>query len=217
MRLLALNIDKKLIEEIESNNLYICDVAEDLNDAVYHAQVRLYSLILIYEDDIKSCKELLKNRLNSKSAVVILTSNQSKDFEIDLLKNGAISVIKDCFDYELILAKIESIHRENFASKLKFKNYLTINNDEKSILDNNDNKLNIKGKSYEVLSYLIKNRNKSIISKEELVNAIWDEPELICHNVIEVNINQIRSELKKNFNTDLITTIRNRGYKISNK
>ena len=214
MRLLALNINKDFIEEIESRNLYICDIAEDLYDAIYHAEVRLYNLILIHNDDLKSCKKILKNRLNQKSAVVVLTNNQNKSFELELLKHGAICVIKNSFDYDLILARLESIHRENFASKLKFNNYLTINNDEKSILDNNDKILNIKGKSYEVLSYLVKNRDKSIISKEELVNAIWDEPELICHNVIEVNINQIRSELKKNFNTDLITTIRNRGYKI---
>lgn len=216
MRLLALNIDKKFIDEIEEKNLYICDVAEDLFDAVYHAEVRLYNLILVYENDLIACKEIIQKRLDKKSAVVILAKNQSKDFEISLLQSGAISVIKEPFDYELILAKLESIHRENFAKKLKFKNYLKLNNIEKQVLDINNNKLNIKGKSYEVLSYLIKNRHKAIISKEELVNAIWDEPELICHNVIEVNINQIRTELKKNFNTDLITTIRNRGYKISN-
>lgn len=78
MRLLALNIDKKFIDEIEEKNLYICDVAEDLFDAVYHAEVRLYNLILVYENDLIACKEIIQKRLDKKSAVVILTKINQK-------------------------------------------------------------------------------------------------------------------------------------------
>ena len=62
--------------------------------------------------------------------------------------------------------------------------------------------------------YLYQNRFRPPISKDEMIYALWDEPEMVCQNVIEVNINQIRSKLKKRFQIDMIDTVRNRGYKL---
>ena len=124
--------------------------------------------------------------------------------------------ILDLRDTQILLSRISSIHKNNFIEKYQYKKLIKLDRKNRNILDSNDNKLEIQGKSFEVLSYLIKNANRSVISKDELVNALWDEPELICNNVVEVNINQIRNELRKRFNVDLIRTIRNRGYKIKN-
>ena len=79
-----------------------------------------------------------------------------------------------------------------------------------------DNELNIRGKAYDILRYLVQNKHRPPISKDELICALWDDPEMVCQNVIEVNINQIRAKLKKNLNLDLIDTVRNRGYKLKN-
>ena len=52
-----------------------------------------------------------------------------------------------------------------------------------------------------------------VISKEQLLDAIWEEPELVTPNVIEVAVNQIRQKVDKVFKIDTIQTIRRRGYK----
>ena len=53
----------------------------------------------------------------------------------------------------------------------------------------------------------------SKVSKEQLLDAIWEEPELVTPNVIEVAINQIRQKMDKPLNIATIETIRRRGYR----
>ncbi|EAL6918191.1 helix-turn-helix domain-containing protein, partial [Campylobacter jejuni] len=43
--------------------------------------------------------------------------------------------------------------------------------------------------------------------------AIWEEPELVTPNVIEVAINQIRQKMDKPLNISTIETVRRRGYR----
>jgi two-component system OmpR family response regulator len=212
MRLLTFNIDKELIDYMEK--IYITDIAEDMEDAIYHSEVRYYNLILIKQNNIFSCKEILKKVNSQTTAVVFITDEPSKEFELKLLRLGAISVIKTPASNEFILAKVESIHRENFKKVIPFRNKYKINTEEKSFKDN-DSKVFLKGKSFAILSYLIKNKHRPPISKDELLHAIWDEPEMVSDNVIEVNINNIRNNLKKEFKENFIETVRHRGYKIN--
>lgn len=214
MRLLTYNIQEKIVQEFQENNLYIIDTAEDLDDAIYHIQVRFYNLVLIQEKSLKNCLNILENKQNNSTAFVILSENYSKEFEIKLLQKGALMVLQIPLSMELLMAKIESIHRDNFKKKIIYKQYFGIDQDEKEIIDLQNNEIDIRGKAFEVLSYLVKNRHRPPISKDELIYALWEDPEMVCQNVIEDNINQIRSKLKKKLNIDIIDTVRNRGYKL---
>ena len=61
----------------------------------------------------------------------------------------------------------------------------------------------MKGKPFEVLTHLARHRDQ-IVSKEQLLDAIWEEPELVTPNVIEVAINQIRQKMDKPLNIGTI-------------
>lgn len=214
MRLLTYNIQSSLLDLIESTNLYLCDHAEDFYDALYHSQVRFYNLIIIKES-VKNLKEILYDVNAKDTAVIVMLDCYDKKHEIELLKKGAICVLKQTDDLEYIMAKIQSIHRENFLEHIYFKNDYVLNVEEQSIKDRQNNKLVIKGKkSFSILTYLVKKRDMAPISKDELLNVIWDEPEMVNDNVIEVNINTIRNNLRKTFNQDFIETVRHRGYRV---
>jgi len=214
MRLLTYNVPKKIVERFDDETLYIVDETEELDDAIYHLEVRFYNLVLVYEDDICNCLDLLSVQDSINTAFVIVAKTVTKEFEITCLKNGALSVSQkdDCID--LLMAKIESIHRDKFSTKFKYKEYLLLDNKNQEVYDRSNNELEIRGKAYDVLSYLVQNKHRPPISKDEIVYALWEDPEMVSQNVIEVNINQIRSKLKKRFGVDFIDTVRNRGYKI---
>jgi len=216
MRLLAYNTDHEIIEKLESDEHYIVDRSTELDDALYHLQVRFYNLVIIYEDDLKNCLTLLQATDNTHTAFVVLTNKEEKKFHLKCFKNGALCVINTPFDDELLWAKLESIHRENFVKKIYHENYFGIDKEQKEIIDSDENQLEIRGKAYDILVYLYQNRFRPPISKDEMIYALWDDPEMVCQNVIEVNINQIRSKLKKRFQVDMIDTVRNRGYKLKN-
>lgn len=214
MRMLTLNINESLTDFIVDNDLYICDVAEDFDDAHYHASVRYYNAIVLQGLDFLEVLKVLRIVNPGKCACVVIMDDLTDDIEFTLLKSGALCVLDSDSSNDLILARLESIHRENFAKTINYKNIIDIDQENKCVMYN-DQEMKIKGKSFDILSYLVKNRHQSPISKEELVGVLWDEPELVCTNNIEVNINVIRKELKKNFNEDFIDTVRNRGYKIA--
>lgn len=216
MRLLSWGNNEALIVDLQEKDLYICDVAEDEADAIYHAEVRYYNAILIQTDSMAVCKRFLKI-INAKTcAFIVVTQNHDKEFEVQLLKQGAISVIHMPVSNELVFAKLQSIHRENFLQRFNFKDYFIIDKENKRVVDFENNAINIKGKSFEILSYLLKNRHLPVISKDEIIGVLWDEPEMVSNNIVEVNINLIRNEIRKKFNLDIVSTIRNRGYKIIN-
>ena len=75
-----------------------------------------------------------------------------------------------------------------------------------------ETEIELKGKPFEVLTHLARHRDQ-IVSKEQLLDAIWEEPELVTPNVIEVAINQIRQKMDKPLNIATIETIRRRGYR----
>ncbi len=214
MRLLTYNIDPNIIKEFEENDLYIIDCAEDIDDTLYHLQVRFYNLVIVNDVDLKYCLNLLRNKQSTSTAFIFITSDYTKDFELKVLQRGALSVLKAPVSLELLMAKVESIHRDNFKKRLTYKEYFGIDQTDKEIVDLQDNEIDIRGKAFDVLSYLVKNRHRPPISKDELIYALWEDPEMVCQNVIEVNINQIRSKLKKKLNVDIIDTVRNRGYKL---
>lgn len=214
MRLLAYDIDESIISYLQLSNLYLCDIAEDFNDALYHSEVRFYNIIIVH-DSVGNLQKLLNNVDAKECAVIVIMNEYKKENEIALLNKGAISVLYQPFDLEYILTKIETIHRENFFKDIVFKNDFILNFEERSIRDNNNNQCVIKGKkSFEIFTYLVKKRDRAPISKEELINVVYEEPEMVNPNIIELNINNIRNSLKKTFNQDLIATVRNRGYRI---
>lgn len=214
MRLLSFNIENEAINILENINLFLCDRAEDLNDALYHSEVRFYNLIIICEE-VNNIQKLLKNIDPKDCAVIAVLEEYKKEHEIQLLKSGAMSVLTDPISSHYLHAKVQSIFRESFLSDICFKDDFILNFEEQSICDTQNNKLVIKGeKTFNILTYLVRNRDKPPISKEELLNVVWDEPEMVNQNVIEVNINTIRNSLKKTFNQDFIETVRHRGYRV---
>jgi len=192
---------------------YQVDSAENYKDAEYFIDIRNYDLVLTDwmlpdGDGIELCK-IVKNR-SSRTAVVILSARDDKDSEIEALKSGADDYIKKPFDFDILLARIEARLRFGGTNVIEIED-LVINPDEEKI-EYNGEEIELKGKPFEVLTHLARHRDQ-IVSKEQLLDAIWEEPELVTPNVIEVAINQIRQKMDKPLNISTIETIRRRGYR----
>jgi two-component system OmpR family response regulator len=192
---------------------YQVDIAENFKDAEYFLDIRNYDLVLTDwmlpdGDGIELCK-ITKMR-SSRTAVVIISARDDKESEIEALKSGADDYIKKPFDFDILLARIEARLRFGGTNVIEI-DELSINPDEEKI-EFNGNEIELKGKPFEVLTHLARHRDQ-IVSKEQLLDAIWEEPELVTPNVIEVAINQIRQKMDKPLGISTIETIRRRGYR----
>lgn len=216
MRTLIIESDaiiRKQISDQLNHMKYQVDMAETIQDGEYYANIRNYDLIV---SELEIGTHSIINLLNiiregsPKTAFIVLSNKTDKESELSALRSGADDFIKKPFDFEIFIARIENKLKSSSNKEIIIDD-LTISPDEEKITYKG-NDIELKGKPFEVLTHLARHREQ-IVSKEQLLDAIWEEPELVTPNVIEVAINQVRQKIDKPLNISTIETIRRRGYR----
>ena len=205
---LSKTISQKLTEHGYQN-----DVAENLSDGKYYLDIRNYDLVLLdwARSDGHGIDIISEIKSNTyKTSVIVLSEREDKESEIAALRSGADDFIRKPLDYDILLVRIEAKLRFGASNIIEIED-LIINPEEEKIIYQGD-EIELKGKPFEVLTHLAMHKDQ-IVSKEQLLDAIWEEPELVTPNVIEVAINQIRQKMDKPLNITTIETVRRRGYR----
>ncbi|WP_024789713.1 homeostatic response regulator transcription factor HsrA [Lebetimonas sp. JH292] len=202
-----------LIVKALNESGYKTDSAYTIKDAKYFLDVRHYNMVIVDTDFTFS--EVFKfinfaKDLYPLIKIIILSNDMSMDTEIKCLKMGADDYIRKPINFDLLITRINVALRAGRESQIKIKDLIILKDEEKIIYKGKET--SFKRKSFEVFMHLARYPNQ-VISKEQLLDAIWEEPELVTPNVIEVAINQIRQKVDKVFKIDTIKTIRRRGYK----
>ncbi|NDJ26690.1 DNA-binding response regulator [Campylobacter sp. MIT 12-8780] len=216
MRILVIEDDnalnKNLVENLNQSG-YQTDSSENFKDGEYFIGIRHYDLVLsswsLPDGEGADLIGVVKQK-SPRTAVLILSAKNDKQNEIKALKLGADDYIKKPADFDVLLARIEARLRMGGSNVIKI-DELTIDPDEEKITYKGQ-EIELKGKPFEVLTHLARHSDQ-IVSKEQLLDAIWEEPELVTPNVIEVAINQIRQKMDKPLNISTIETVRRRGYR----
>jgi two-component system OmpR family response regulator len=216
VRLLVVEKDETL-NDLIAKSLHEADYKTDeaftIKDAKYFLDIRHYNLIIVdanfgmsevfkFIDYAKNMYPLIK--------IIVISDDPSVESEIKTLKMGADDYIKKPLHFDLLITRINVALRSGRESMIKIKDLVILKDEEKIIYKDQESFL--KGKAFEVFMHLARYPNQ-VISKEQLLDAIWEEPELVTPNVIEVAVNQIRQKVDKVFKIDTIKTIRRRGYK----
>ncbi|MRJ06598.1 MAG: DNA-binding response regulator [Epsilonproteobacteria bacterium] len=218
MRFLIIEPDKKLMEEIKSALLSLgiskFEESYSLKDGKYCLEVRgEYDLAIIDSDHFYPAIYTLlsSTRLHDPfTKILILSSNQSVEEEIKMLKMGADDYLRKPINWELFKAKINVHLRRWEGDTLRIKDLVIKPKEEKVYFKGEE--VGLKGKAFELFLYLARHPNQ-VITKERLLHSLWEDPDLVSQNVIEVNINTIRKKVDKRFKIATIETIRRRGYK----
>jgi two-component system OmpR family response regulator len=216
MRVLIYEEDNELAKDLSKqlvNASYQTDIAQNLGDAKYYLDIRNYDLVLLGWEDKKANEldiitDIKKN--SHKTSVIVISTQKDKENEIQALKSGADDYIQKPLDYDILLVRMEARLRFGTSNIIEI-DELVINPEEEKIIYQGE-EIELKGKPFEVLTHLAIHKDQ-IVSKEQLLDAIWEEPELVTPNVIEVAINQIRQKMDKPLQITTIETVRRRGYR----
>lgn len=205
-------LNKMLAEGLKEYG-YQSDVVETLKDGEYYLDIRNYDMVLMdwMLPDGNSVDIIGDIKTNTpKTVVVVLSARDDNESEIEALRSGADDYIRKPFDFDVLVARIEARLRFGGSNIIEIED-LIINPEEEKITYK-EKEIELKGKPFEVLTHLARHRDQ-IVSKEQLLDAIWEEPELVTPNVIEVAINQIRQKMDKPLGITTIETVRRRGYR----
>lgn len=152
-------------------------------------------------------------RKESNLPIIMLTSKTGDINEIMSMSYGADDYITKPYNPTLLLLRIETLFRhlddQGSNDQIKY-NQMTINL-LKSTLTYKDNEIILSKNELTILYYLIKNHGK-IVSRDELMDHLWDYSDFVDDNTLTVNINRLRKKMKSLGILDSIETRRKQGY-----
>lgn len=218
MRILTVGFSDEYVKELEKelSEYFICivDNAKDMYDATNFTDFRHYELVIIVDEEVKFSLERYVNEVKKKKSetkIMILTQNEKA--QAGFFNLGVDDVItKHCEYPDLIAVRVLANMRHLFGTHVHIEK-LVIDIANKKI-EYDEKIVSLNGKTFDILAYLAL-RKQRVFSKDEIINALWEEPEYVSDNTVEVAINQIRKRLKSILGFQVIHTVRRRGYKFS--
>ncbi len=205
---------KEVEEEIGKYFICIVDSAQDLYDATNFTYFRHYELIIIVDEGVQFSLERYINEIKKKkkeTKIILLTEKAEQQRAFFALGVDDV-VYNHIYEPDLIAARVLANMRNLYGTKINI-DKLCIDIVNKRI--EYDNKVvSLNGKTFDILAYLAL-RKQRVFSKDEIINALWEEPEYVSDNTVEVAINQIRKRLRSILGFQVIHTVRRRGYKFS--
>ena len=146
-------------------------------------------------------------RAKSDVPVIMLTSRNEDVDEIVSRSSGADDYVTKPYNPTLLLLRIETGQpkEEELTCRGMRLNVLRSSifyNGEEHVLSHNE---------MTILHCLVKNRGR-IVSRDELMDYLWDNSEFVDDNTLTVNINRLRKRLAGIGIGDVIETRRRQGY-----
>ncbi len=175
-------------------------------------QLILLDLGLPHYDGHQICRELRKK---SSVPIIVVTSHDTDTDELMSMMLGADDFITKPYNTQILLARIEHILYRVYGNQqdnILQCGSLTLDQNAGTVKYNNDSRELTKNE-LRILRLLMKEQGK-IVSRDQLMNELWQTDEFVDDNTLTVNINRLRKKLRGIGAPDLIQTKRGQGYKI---
>lgn len=154
-------------------------------------------------------------RAMSKVPIIFLSSRTQNMDIIMAINMGGDDFIQKPFDLDILVAKISALIRRKY----------TYQEDENSRLIHRGLKLNVTNSTIEykgqiselsrndfiLLQLMMRNIGK-IISREELMQALWNDEQFVDDNTLTVNVNRMRRKIVALGLEEFIVTRKGMGY-----
>lgn len=216
MTILIVEDEEKLREELKiflaSNGYQVETVKEfqnlDTNIFKINCDLILLDINLPFINGEYLLKEIRKK---SNLPIIMITSKNTELDELLSISLGADDFITKPFNPQILLARINRLltRKNNQSETIKYKNALI--DVSKSLIETEHNKENLTRNELKILTYLLENKG-TIVSRDDLINYLWDSDEYIDDNTLTVNINRLRTKLASLGLKDVIITKRSQGY-----
>ncbi|NKE07785.1 response regulator [Mesobacillus selenatarsenatis] len=137
-------------------------------------------------------------RSHSNVPIIFLSSRDHPTDMVMSMQLGADDFVQKPFHFEVLIAKIQAILRRAYnynttQNQLKTWCGATIDYD-KNMVGNEMGRIELTKNEIFILKLLIDQKNK-IVSRDEVMNSLWDDKRFISDNTLTVNVNRLRKKL----------------------
>jgi two-component system response regulator PhoP len=226
MRLLLIEDERRLAENISAafkeSSGYAVDLAHDGEDGMHLPEVGEYDLIVL---DLMlprvSGLEVLRHirARGIKTPVLVLTAVTSKASIIELLNTGADDYMGKPFDLGELMARAKALIRRSkgVSHPILRIGDLVVDTIEKTVTREGV-ELELSPTEYRIMEYM-SYRPRSVISKQSLLEHLYDYNWEHHSNVIEAHVSNLRRKLNRRLDAEssqahFLETLRGRGYRL---
>ena len=159
-------------------------------------------------------QEILRNlRQKSQIPVIMVTSREGDMDQILAMSYGADDYITKPYNPTLLLLKLEAVFRriqpETPQEEVTWGG-ITLNLLRSTMTYEREERVLSKNE-FSIFYYLVKNQGR-IVSRDELMDYLWDCNDFVDDNTLTVNINRLRKKLEEAGIRNAIETRRGQGY-----
>ncbi|MFM1525056.1 MULTISPECIES: response regulator transcription factor [Helcococcus] len=156
-----------------------------------------------------------KIRGKSNAPIIFISSSNDNMNIVMALSKGADDFVSKPFDLNILNAKIQALLRRTYELNSTLENLYTykgITYDmSKSILSFEEKTIELTKNESKIFQILMENREK-IVSRNNIMEFLWDTDEFIDDNTLTVNINRLRKKILEIGIEDVLQTKKGQGY-----
>ena len=213
--------DKKIKNELSillqkyGYQVLTCNNFENVIDNILQANPHLVILdvnLPLY-DGYYICRKLRKV---SSVPIIIVTSRDSESDELMSLNIGADDYIAKPYNFQILLSRIALILKRAYDMNKDSNiiNYKDIElNVSNSTISYNNQTVELTKNELRIL-YLLMQNPSNIITRDQIMNELWQSEQFIDDNTLTVNVNRLRKKLEEINLKDFLKTKRGQGYMI---
>ena len=212
----------EIIQKQLQESGYKADVANDGYVGKRMVENNEYDLVVLdinlpLMNGYELCKEIRKN--NSKIPIIMLTALGTPENKLIGFEAGADDYVLKPFDFRELLARINVfLKRKNItiqeSRKLSIADF-EMDLDQKTATRGGV-KIDLTSKEFALMETFLRNKDK-ILSREFIIEKVWDLDFETGTNIIDVYVNYLRKKIDKNFEPKIIHTKFGFGFYCSEK
>lgn len=185
------------------------NLTEELSQ--YVVDLVLLDINLPYENGYEICKKMKKLQ---QVPVIFVTSRDSSADELKSIQVGGMDFITKPYDTVILLEKIKRALKlsdpNNFREIVKKECTLDLH---LSILKYREESVELTRNEFRILYYFFMSEEE-IISKEELLEKLWNDKCYLDENVLLVNMTRLKKKMREIGVVHLLENVRGKGWKL---
>lgn len=174
----------------------------------------LLDINLPYFDGFYWCRQI---RTVSNAPIIFVSARTGEMDQVMALEHGGDDYIAKPFHLEIVMAKVKSAMRRVYGeyAGTAESDYYGVNGlvlfPGQHIVQWQENRVELTKNEYYLLDSLMQQADQ-YVTREELLEALWDEVAFVDDNTLTVNIKRVRKKLEELGITNAIVTKRGYGY-----
>ena len=217
MKILIVEDDLKIREELKillEREGYQVEVLSSFLNTVEDIRCRDYDLLLLDinlpdKNGFTICKEIKKDK---QTPIIFVTSRNTEEDELNSILSGGDDFVTKPYNKYILLEKIGRALKLNDPTRYKeLVVHEVILDLHLSKIKYHDQEVELTRNEFRILYYLFLNVGQ-VLSKEKLIEYLWNDEYYLDETILLVNINRLRKKLEDIGLKDFVKTKRGVGY-----